>query len=130
MFNTCCGSLINVTLSEHKHIAGQRPRTRIQSLLLSTSLFSKTKQSEHRHFFTKTHAPITHAAFELTSGHLEGQFKTNSQKKQRQPLNSCLITSRDNLWENSKTHANILILFLATSRANLRKSSETHTNSN
>ena len=81
-----------------------------------------TKESERRHFFTKTDAPITHAAFELISGHLEGQFKTNSQKKQRQPLNSCLITSRDNLRENSKTHANnILISFLATSKSNLGK---------
>ena len=95
------GSLITVTLSENKHIVGQRPRT-------------------HKTIWTKTHAPITHAAFELTSGHLAGQFKTNSQKKQRQPLNSCLITSRDNLWENSKTHANnILISFLATSKSNL-----------
>jgi hypothetical protein len=99
--STLVGSLITVTLSENKHIVGQRPRT-------------------HKTIWTKTHAPITHAAFELTSGHLAGQFKTNSQKQQRQPLNSCLITSRDNLWENSKTHANnILISFLATSKSNL-----------
>jgi len=76
--STLVGSLITVTLSENKHIVGQRPRTQIQSLLLSTSLFSKTKQSEHRHFFLKTDAPITPAAFELISGHFEGQFKTSS----------------------------------------------------
>ena len=67
MFNTCCGSTINVTTSENKHIGGQRPRTQIQSLLLSTSLFSKQNNLNIGTSFRK------HAAFELISGHFEDQ---------------------------------------------------------
>jgi hypothetical protein len=90
----------------------------------TTSLFAKQNNLNIGASLRKQIPPITHAAFELISGHFEGQFKTSSQKKQRQPLNSCLITSRDNLWENSETHANnISISFLATSKANLGKTS-------
>ena len=50
--------------------------------------------------------------------------RDNLKQVLKQNKDKCLITSRDNLWENSKTHANnISISFLATSKANLGKTS-------